>query len=562
MHVTGTDTRSARPASRSGCCDRTAPATSSSRTSPEPRRHRRPGCRRHHPRRDPLVDCVVVQNLAEEPGGAIFSMRRATVHRLDISGNLANDDGGGVYARRGGVEIYDSVLSNNLVDGSGGPSGRPATSSSSRSRVDGNTTDGDGGALYTDEAGDVTVIDSTIDGSTADGPGGAIFTLDGDVAIFGSTLNGNRADDRGGAISGEADVLVVNSTIARNLAVAHVGRRRLGARKPDGGQLDGHRQLRRGPGRRRPRRRQGRPGRIHRERQHRSGRRQHRRWRSLQLVRLRHRSGVHARGRTATPDPTRFSCRVYSIASLGYNLITDDSCGLNAASDVLDANGPRLAPLEDDAGGRVMWPLAGSPVLARIPTGECSCCASGRCRRHSCSTACELGRRLRPGPARRCARRRRARAPSVPSEGWSHETPKIDARRPRHRGDRLPAWSALSARRGSLDATRSAQSPTIGRAGQRAPRTPRWSQLAGAWTGWTGRSGSTSGSQAQMYRWWRCIRPLRTDQVGDRRARLGIRVRRARRHAEWTSGPALARTRGEGPARPAAAALRAGAGAA
>jgi hypothetical protein len=92
-----------------------------------------------------------------------------------------------------------------------------------RSQVDGNTTDGDGGALYTDEDGDVTVISSLIDGSDADGPGGAIFTLDGDVAVLDSTLIGNRADDRGGAISGEADVLLVNSTVARNLAVAHPG---------------------------------------------------------------------------------------------------------------------------------------------------------------------------------------------------------------------------------------------------------------------------------------------------------------------------------------------------
>ena len=88
--------------------------------------------------------------------------------------------------------------------------------------MDGNTTDGDGGAIDTDEDGDVTVIDSTVSGSTADGPGGAIFTLDGDVTVIGSTLSGNRADDRGGAISGEADVTIFNSTISRNLAVAHV----------------------------------------------------------------------------------------------------------------------------------------------------------------------------------------------------------------------------------------------------------------------------------------------------------------------------------------------------
>ena len=46
--------------------------------------------------------------------------------------------------------------------------------------IDGNTTDADGGAIYADEDGDVTVIDSTVNGSDADGPGGAVFTLDGD----------------------------------------------------------------------------------------------------------------------------------------------------------------------------------------------------------------------------------------------------------------------------------------------------------------------------------------------------------------------------------------------
>ena len=65
----------------------------------------------------------IEHNLSEEPGGGIFSMRRATIRDSRISGNLANDDGGGVYARRGGVQVYDSVLSNNLVDGSGGAVG-------------------------------------------------------------------------------------------------------------------------------------------------------------------------------------------------------------------------------------------------------------------------------------------------------------------------------------------------------------------------------------------------------------------------------------------------------
>src|SRR5215213_4131972 len=154
-----------------------------------------------------VVDSKVQQNLAEEPGGGIFSMRRATIVRSIITNNLANDDGGGVYARRGGVQVFDSTISNNLVDGSGGAIGSTGDILLVGSHSDGNTTDGDGGALYADE----------------DGPGGAIWTLEGDVTLVGSTLNGNRADDRGGAIGGEADVFVINSTVARNAAVAHVG---------------------------------------------------------------------------------------------------------------------------------------------------------------------------------------------------------------------------------------------------------------------------------------------------------------------------------------------------
>ena len=219
-----------------------------------------------------LRDSKVMENLSEEPGGGIFSQRRATIIRSVITGNLANDDGGGVYARRGGIQVFDSVISNNLVDGSGGALGSTGDILVVRSHVDGNTTDGDGGAIYTDEDGDVTVIDSTVDGNTADGPGGAIFTLDGDVTIVNSTLNGNRADDRGGAISGEADVTVINSTIARNAAVRARRRGDLGSQRPVRDQLDDQPQLRRGPGRRRPRRRGRRTRRLDRGRQRRPGR--------------------------------------------------------------------------------------------------------------------------------------------------------------------------------------------------------------------------------------------------------------------------------------------------
>lgn len=85
-----------------------------------------------------FVDEAVTENLAEEPGGGLFSRRGITVRRPRINGNLANDDGGGVYARRDGVKIYDSVMSNNLVDGSGGAVGSTGDILVVQSQVDGN----------------------------------------------------------------------------------------------------------------------------------------------------------------------------------------------------------------------------------------------------------------------------------------------------------------------------------------------------------------------------------------------------------------------------------------
>ena len=127
------------------------------------------------------MDSVLMENLAEEPGGAVFSQRgrRSSARSSPATspGTTAERSTPAAAASRSTTPIF----SNNLVDGSGGAIGTTGDILVVRSHVDGNTTDGDGGALYTDEDGDVTVIDSTVDGNTADGPGGAIYTLEGDV---------------------------------------------------------------------------------------------------------------------------------------------------------------------------------------------------------------------------------------------------------------------------------------------------------------------------------------------------------------------------------------------
>jgi hypothetical protein len=317
-----------------------------------------------------IVDSKIKQNLAEEPGGGVMSQRRATIIRSVITGNLANDDGGGVYARRGGIQVYDSIVSSNLVDGSGGALGSTGDILVVRSAMDGNTTDGDGGAIYTDEDGDVTVIDSTVSGSTADGPGGAIFTLDGDVTVIGSTLSGNRADDRGGAISGEAFVTILNSTISRNLAVAHVGGgvwSRGDMYVANSTVSDNYAEAKGGG-------------------LHAGG--------VLTLVSSTVADNVasvgpnigvgerlHAFGSVIGPSkvdfnggqaqPTEHSCDAPSSLSLGFNVVTEASCRLAAPTDLVGVPSD-LAPL-DGYGGRheTRLPMAGSPVLDRVPVAAC-----------------------------------------------------------------------------------------------------------------------------------------------------------------------------------------------
>jgi predicted outer membrane repeat protein len=317
-----------------------------------------------------IVDSTIKQNLAEEPGGGVMSQRRATIIRSVITGNLANDDGGGVYARRGGIQVYDSIVSSNLVDGSGGALGSTGDILVVRSHMDGNTTDGDGGAIYTDEDGDVTVIDSTVSGSTADGPGGAIFTLDGDVTIIGSTLSGNRADDRGGAISGEATVTILNSTISRNLAVAHVG----GGVWSRGDMYVANSTISDNYA-------EAKGGGLH------AGG-------ALTLVSSTVADNVssvapnigvgerlEAFGSVIGPakvdfnggqaQPTESSCDAPVSISMGFNVVTEGSCRLTAPSDMVGLPSA-LGPLSGYGGpAETRLPEAASPALDRVPTDAC-----------------------------------------------------------------------------------------------------------------------------------------------------------------------------------------------
>ena len=57
--------------------------------------------------------------------------------------------------------------------------------------------------------------------------------------------------------------------------------------------------------------------------------------------------------------------------SSGHNFVSDGSCGLGGASDMIGSL-PKLGPLAANGGmGETRLPQAGSPVVDGIPSGEC-----------------------------------------------------------------------------------------------------------------------------------------------------------------------------------------------
>jgi predicted outer membrane repeat protein len=72
-------------------------------------------------------------------------------------------------------------------------------------------------------------------------------------------------------------------------------------------------------------------------------------------------------------QPTERNCHLGGGAgSLGYNLATDASCGLDAPEDIVGEHDPLLGPLADNGGfGETLLPDPGSPVLDRMPTDAC-----------------------------------------------------------------------------------------------------------------------------------------------------------------------------------------------
>ena len=125
---------------------------------------------------------------------------------LTIADSIINDNSGpGVDNNAGGVTIVDTTISGNSVAKTGGQSDV-------------------GGGVYTYQyggkiPGNLTVINSTISGNFASSDGGGIACGKSGLTIINSTISGNSAGAYGGGIaSGSFGMMIVNSTVSGNSA--------------------------------------------------------------------------------------------------------------------------------------------------------------------------------------------------------------------------------------------------------------------------------------------------------------------------------------------------------
>jgi hypothetical protein len=125
---------------------------------------------------------------------------------LTIADSIINDNSGpGVDNNAGFVTIIDTTISGNSVGKTGGQSDAGG----------GVYTYMDGGKI----PGNLTVMNSTISGNFASSDGGGIACGTSGLTISNSTISGNSAGDYGGGIAGGSfGMMIVNSTVSGNSA--------------------------------------------------------------------------------------------------------------------------------------------------------------------------------------------------------------------------------------------------------------------------------------------------------------------------------------------------------
>jgi len=196
-----------------------------------------------------INNSTVRANVAGGAGGGIYNDGTQGNATLTINNSILHDNSVTYGGSRGGaifnegsegtatVTISDSVLSGNSSSNKGGAIYSAGTEGSetleiNNSTLSGNSTGGSGGGISIDALGfsatdTLTINNSTLNGNSANTGGGISNSADGlaftTVTINNSTLSGNSASGAGGGISnggphGRETLIINNSTLSGNSA--------------------------------------------------------------------------------------------------------------------------------------------------------------------------------------------------------------------------------------------------------------------------------------------------------------------------------------------------------
>lgn len=275
-----------------------------------------------------VTNSTIISNTAGSDGGGIYGVApNGTLIIIDstISENAAGRDGGGVYQNAGTLTIEGSdIISNTAQDNGGGIRKSYGSMSIRTSLIAHNTAVDWGGGIIHGTDSTATIDDSTIRDNqvTAAGSyGGGIFNS-ADMTLTNATVSGNTSNQYGGGIHSQRTMTLTNVTVSGNTSpngggIFHTGTAYTMTLRnctvvsnfiSGGG----------GPG-------------------------------GIRLY------GSVVMGNTIIANNEGANCAMGSggsLTSLGYNLESADTCGLNATDDKTDTN-PMLGSLQNNGGTTV-----------------------------------------------------------------------------------------------------------------------------------------------------------------------------------------------------------------
>ena len=178
-----------------------------------------------------ITDSTLTGNMAPAGiGGVLLNSGDAAITNSTLGNNTSGSSGGAIYTASGSqVTITNSALSSNSSSASSGGaiSADPgAVVTVTESTLSGNTANGSGqvgGAIFNN--GTVTLLRSTLSGNSAGSiGGGAVYNNGAILNVTNSTLSGNSTTGQGGAITNfSGTVTILNSTITANSADGNFG---------------------------------------------------------------------------------------------------------------------------------------------------------------------------------------------------------------------------------------------------------------------------------------------------------------------------------------------------